>query len=75
MSQEDESDVNEDAELDTANSVYHAVADRSTFSIAGVMDRSGDVPDNGEATSVVSNDDPVCCGILSVEEAESLFDQ
>ena len=64
----------EHVELDTANSVYHAVANRATFSIAGVMDRDADNKQDGLAETVVS-DDPVSCGILSMDEAESLLDQ
>jgi len=73
--QDNDSDVDEDTPIDTANSVYHAVADRSTFSIAGVMDRNGDAQENGQSSSPTHLDDPVSCGILSMDESESLFDQ
>lgn len=66
--------VHEHVELDTANSVYHAVANRATFSIAGVMDRDADPQADGTAAPMIS-DDPVGCGVLSMDESESLFDQ
>lgn len=60
-----------------ANSVYHDVADRSIFSIAGVMERKGtgvDETDGGAGTAVAPREDPVGMGLLSTLECDSLFD-
>lgn len=59
--------------------MYHAVADRSSFSIAGVMSRRRGPSDPDSATShhspFTAIEDPVRQGILSMDECESLFDQ
>ncbi|ORX34316.1 hypothetical protein BD324DRAFT_637509 [Kockovaella imperatae] len=59
-----------------ASSVYHAVADRTTFSIAGVMERNKTTPtySGSSPRSVVSfQNDPVSIRLLSMDEADSLF--
>src|SRR4051812_40257062 len=51
-------------ELETpANSVYYAVANRSTFSIAGVMERDV-AAETSPTAAMMSQDDPVHLGIL-----------
>jgi hypothetical protein len=62
-------------ELETpANSVYYAVADRSTFSIAGVMERDA-AAESSPNSMLMPQDDPVGLGILSMDESSSLFEQ
>jgi len=62
------------AELETpANSVYYAVANRSTFSIAGVMERDV-AAETSPTAAMMSQDDPVHLGILTMDECESLFE-
>lgn len=57
-----------------AHSVYHELANRSIFSIAGVMDRERGGADQSPTTNtVVRNDDPIGLGILSMDECDSLF--
>lgn len=56
-----------------ANSVYHDVADRSIFSIAGVMERSSATKEGGSLSAGASEDDPVRLGLLSMDECDSLF--
>ncbi|CAK9781628.1 unnamed protein product [Cutaneotrichosporon oleaginosum] len=55
-----------------AHSVYHELANRSIFSIAGVMDREQGV-DHSPTNTTERKDDPIGLGILSMDECDSLF--
>ncbi|GMK55682.1 hypothetical protein CspeluHIS016_0207380 [Cutaneotrichosporon spelunceum] len=55
-----------------AHSVYHELANRSIFSIAGVMDRERGV-DESPTSTMERTDDPIGLGILSMDECDSLF--
>lgn len=56
-----------------ANSVYDDVADRTVFSIAGVMDKSADRRDSNASPTSGSTDDPISLGIVTMDECDSLF--
>ncbi|BEJ00543.1 hypothetical protein CcaverHIS631_0504000 [Cutaneotrichosporon cavernicola] len=55
-----------------AHSVYHELANRSIFSIAGVMDREQGV-DESPTNTMERKDDLIGLGILSMDECDSLF--
>lgn len=58
-----------------AHSVYHELANRSIFSIAGVMDRErgSEAEESPTNTTVRQKDDPIGLGLLSIDECDSLF--
>lgn len=56
-----------------AHSVYHELANRSIFSIAGVMDRERGADESPTTNTLMQNNDPIGLGILSMDECDSLF--
>lgn len=71
----EDNDYHRDIDHAPVNTVYHDVANRSIFSIAGVMDRKGgdDSPEYSTVSASNTKDDPVALGILTMAEVESLF--
>lgn len=64
----------QDIDRPPANSVYDDVADRTVFSIAGVMDRKSRIGSDAQTSPALGPaDDPIRLGILTMDECDSLF--